>query len=332
MKSVFFIIKGNTSSNSDEILVEVKEGRNHFIGGKFDEGETLVQAGLRESFEEVTGLDRKIIKSSLESWLKTNKNFNILDVDGIPEFEQHFVEIYSDIENIKINPEGEVKAIKITKIEKLLEDPYNNTHAVNAWLYMNYLRIKARGRIPQHWNVYIAKIRSGENPFESNKKSILITGHSGSGKTTLIDKIREYGFSRTLRYVTDLDFYGFRNKDDKWTIPVGVIRALIQAADYVIGGGICNNITEVAKEFDTVIWLNPVLNDKMIENIRLREEERNKRSGHHIGESFDTKIKKLKNGVTDLFFREFESNVKNIIVLNADEAFEYVKPFLGLDK
>lgn len=330
MKSVFFIIRGNISSNPNHVLVEIKEGRNHFIGGKFDKDETLTQAGVRESSEEIIGLDKVVIKSTLESWTKTGRNFNILNIEGIPEFEQHFAEIYADIENIKINPKGEVTSLKITTIEELLADPYYNTHAVNAWLSLNYTNKIARSKNSDKWNEYISMMRRGENPHNAKKIAILVTGASGSGKSTLLAKIKdEIGFSRTNRVLIDLDVIGFRNDDKEWIIPADVIKALKKSTKVLIAFGISSNFKEYALTFDKVIWLNDEITEEHEDNIRKREEERNKRQGHTKGEDISTKLKTLRMGLKNPVYKELNVLHKNLIALSSIDASNFLIEYLG---
>lgn len=326
--SVFFGLQPNSKNYEDtDVIIVDKNGLNHLPGGKGEEGETIEETGLRELGEELTGWNKQTIKSAFAYHSHTT---NILNVEGIPdEWEQHFISAYIDYSELKPG-NHEVKSFKNISVIELCKDWRKNSFALNAYLLLCWRNIIMRQHSKKQWLKYESDVKRGINPYNSDKnKSILITGHSGSGKTTLIDKIRETGFSRMLRFVTDLDFYGYRNSNNKWIVPVKVVRSLIESADVTIAGGTCDNIIEVAKEFDVVIWLEPNLTDDMINNIRKREEERNKRAGHIPGETVEIKLSKLKRGVKDIFFKEFQAAHSNIIVMNAEDALNYVKPYLN---
>lgn len=326
--SVFFGLQPNQRNYADtDIIVVDKDGLNHLPGGKGEEGETIEQTGLRELGEELKGWNKKTIQSA---FAYHSHQVNILNVESIPdEWEQHFIAAYVDFAELKAG-DNEVKAIRHVSVLELAKDWKKNSFAMNAYLLLYWRNIIMKQPNKKSWLEYEANVKEGIDPYKKNSiNSILITGHSGSGKTTLIDKIRETGFSRTLRFVTDLDFYGYRNLKNKWTVPVKVVRSLIESSNVTIAGGTCDNIIEIAKEFDVVIWLDPNLTDEMISNIRKREEERNRRAGHIPGETVEIKLSKLKKGTKDPFFKEFQAAHSNIIVMNAEDALNYVKPYLN---
>jgi energy-coupling factor transporter ATP-binding protein EcfA2 len=78
---------------------------------------------------------------------------------------------------------------------------------------------------------------------------LLIVAPSGTGKTTLLSAIRGFS-SRTQLYYADLDYFGYRDENNKWTVPPNAPRKLAEIAGkrHCILAGISNNIRDVVNK------------------------------------------------------------------------------------
>ncbi|UJG44275.1 MAG: CoA pyrophosphatase [Candidatus Heimdallarchaeum endolithica] len=104
--------------NSNQIMFTKRSNKmkNHpgqisFPGGAVEEGETIIEACLRETNEEVGIINKKIKLLGRLPPLKTSSNFFVYPIVGLVE---------SDVK-IKINPD-EVEKVFFVQIEELLDD------------------------------------------------------------------------------------------------------------------------------------------------------------------------------------------------------------------